>query len=116
MSEDMLVDVPVKCDRTGKTTKRPMTLIEAANLQAATQRKQEAGKEVSAYLSDLHPDNCPDLIVLYKGRSVVLTTVTDCTAIDRSLHMLTQHTKFPEPPAKKRSKNGKRESSGDLDG
>lgn len=116
MSEDMLVDVPVKCDRTGKVTKVPMTLIDAANFQAAVQRKEESGKEVKAYLSDLHPDSCPDLVVLYKGSSVVLSVVMDSPAVARSLNALTQDSKFPAPPAKKRTKGGKRESSGELDG
>ena len=116
MSEEMLVDVPVKCERTGKVTKVPMTLLAAADYQAKLQRQTDAAKDVEVFLSDLHPDACPDLVVAFRGRLLVLSTVVDSPAVQRGLHLLTQHALFPDPSPKKRAKNGKRESTGDLDG
>jgi len=115
MSEDFEVEVSVKCDRTKKTHKIPMSLEDAATFKQKQVEKAANAQEIVSFLGGI-PYPRPDLVVMFRGKTVVLPTVVDKkdATVMRLLHTLTNSPSFPMPeskPRKKSAKNGKRESS-----
>lgn len=112
MTDEFKVEVPVKCDRTGKTVRVPMSLEEAKNFQSLKDKKQEAARYLEASLLDLHRETAPDLAVLYRGTVVVLPTILGGkqeTTLVRLLHDLTQRKDlFPVPEKTQRKKSSER--------
>lgn len=105
---DFKVEIPMTCDRTGRTERVSMTLEEAANVQKFAGVKREMSDTIETFLKGLPPE-VPDLVVMFRGKVVVLNTVLpgkDHT-VNRLLHELTQSDAFPESDkSDKNSKNG----------
>ena len=111
---DFKVEIPMTCDRTGRTERVSMTLEEAANVQKFASVKREMSETIETFLKGLPPE-VPDLVVMFRGKVVVLNTVLagkDHTVL-RLLHDLTQSDVFPttptaqeEGPDAKNTKNG----------
>jgi hypothetical protein len=114
MSNDFEVEVSVSCDRTKKVHKLAMSLDEAATYKKRLAEREANAQEVVSFLGGMpHPK--PDLVVMFRGQTVVLSTViaNKEATIMRLLHSLTNSDIFPAPPSaprKKEGKNGKRES------
>ena len=93
---DFKVEVPVTCERTGKIERVEMTLADAADYQRTLETKKASTLAVEDFLRALPPEQ-PDLIVSFRGKSVVLTTVAsnkDSTVL-KLLHDLTLSNIFP---------------------
>jgi len=87
---DFKVEVAVTCERTGRTERVAMTLEEAAAYQAALETKKACTTAVTDFLASLPPHQ-PDLVVSFRGKHLVLTTVApgkDATVL-KLLHDLT---------------------------
>jgi hypothetical protein len=94
---DFKVEIPLTCDRTGRTERVAMTLDEAANMQKHASLKKEMSETIEGFLKGLPPET-PDLVVMFRGKVVVLNTVlaTRDNTVLRLLHDLTQSDTFPE--------------------
>lgn len=116
MSKEFYVEVPVKCDRTSKVMNIAISLEEAGSLQKFKEERENSGREILDFLNGV-PKPTPDLVVMFRGKIVVLPTVVvkkDDAAVLRLLHDLTQSNAFPKPaviPRKKTENSGKREST-----
>jgi hypothetical protein len=119
MSNDFTVEVPITCDRTHKVERVKMTLTQAEEHKRLAIAKAGTAKEVATFLTGIPAKAVPDLVVMFRGKTVVLPTVVckkNDNALIRLLHELTQSDVFPKPavtPRKKSTKDdGKRASSG----
>lgn len=94
---DFKVEIPLTCDRTGRTERVAMTLEEAASMHKHASLKKEMSETIEGFLKGLPPET-PDLVVMFRGKVVVLNTVlaTRDNTVLRLLHDLTQSNTFPE--------------------
>ena len=122
---DFKVEIPVSCDRTGRLERVSMSLEEAAVFQKSAVLKKEMSETIETFLKGLPPE-IPDLVVMFRGKVVVLNTVLpgkDHT-VNRLLHDLTQSERFPAPEsatdagdnAKNTQNGGKRKRLAPLGG
>ena len=106
---DFKVEIPMTCDRTGRTERVSMSLEEAATVQKHAALKKEMSETIEGFLKGLPPET-PDLVVMFRGKVVVLNTVlaTRDNTVLRLLHDLTQSDTFPENGAevRKNTDNG----------
>lgn len=116
MSTTPEVKLPVYDYRTNKTTEVKLKLDVIESFLVEQRTRQENTEVVKEFFESVDGP-LPDLMVVYKGRQVILPTVLEKndSAVLRLLHEATQSDIFPKPTPKKRAKNGKSTSNSTYD-
>lgn len=104
---DFTVKVDVVCDRTGKLEQKEMSISDAQKYNALKIQREEMAGEVASFLNGLPSDVRPDLVLSFRGKTVVMSTVVEKKAdqgVLRVLHDLAPQA-FPEVASTPRKKN-----------
>lgn len=75
--QDFQVNVPTVCSRTGKERTISLPLREVPEFVARRDAKVANAKAILAFIENIPPNECPDLIVIYKGQGDI------CANVDR---------------------------------
>lgn len=113
MSDDIKFEVTVKCDRTGKRERLEMATEEGLqDMRKTMQAKKETAADIHDFLNGLPKETVPDLVVMFRGKSVVLPNIVEKndSTMYRILNDLTRKDDvFPKPPSKPRNKSKAKE-------
>lgn len=102
-----LVEVPIHCSRKDKTLNARVPYAEAEALVQGAETRTRNAQMLSQQFSEVSPDQLPHLIVVYKGKAVILSTVHDSNdeAVKRALNAAIGSDAFDVPPPQKRKKS-----------
>jgi hypothetical protein len=78
MTNDVRIQVPVTCDRTGNKYLITMSKESLNRYMVNAKQKHLAAEKISDFLNNL-PTPHPDLVVFYKGKLVILETIVGKT-------------------------------------
>ncbi len=113
MSNEVLVDVRIKCSRDGKEYPVTVAVSEAQTIVDTANEKIIAAEEIQGALS--RRGDCPDLIVIYKGKGTILANVNakHDAAIHRLVNDMTKQEIFTLEEATPRTRRTKAQIEAD---
>lgn len=71
----MKYTVKYDCSRKRKEVEAVMSLEEALRFEKLSEMKAAGAEKVREFFEHLNPDECPDMILVYRGRAVTLRMV-----------------------------------------